>query len=98
MENSFAASPMPNHTITSGMIATGGNALNILKMGDRALLMGFILPVTSPAKIPIDEPAASPAIPRHELVTISRASSPLLAISTSAANHADGGGNKVILT
>lgn len=33
IENSFAVSPMPNHAITKGIIATGGNERKILNKG-----------------------------------------------------------------
>jgi hypothetical protein len=77
IENIFAPSPMPNHTITSGIIATGGNERNTWIIGSSILAKIFILPVKNPKKIPTNEPMIIPHNRRHKLLPKSENRTPL---------------------
>ena len=89
---------MPNHTITRGIIATGGNDLKTLSKGDNDLSNAFILPVNSPKDIPAKLPKKMPAnaLQRLDLIWINN--SPEFKSSTNAKKTDVGGGNKVLLT
>ena len=98
MEKIFALSSMPNHTMTSGIIATGGKGRKIWIMGESAVARDLILPVASPKITPKNEPINSPARSRHKLSRKSVNKVPAVIIPQRAAATLEGGGKSAGLT
>ena len=98
IENNFAFSPMPNHTIIIGIIATGARERKKFNNGLKDLSIMLILPVNKPTDIPNKLPSNNPLKSLKMLDLMSKINCPEFHSSTNAENTFVGGGNKVMFT
>ena len=89
---------MPNQTMTSGIIATGGKGRKIWIIGESAVAKDLTLPVNNPNTTPKAEPINNPAKSRHKLSRKSENKVPDIIISQSATETLEGGGKRDGLT